>query len=133
MARWENWNIPTIEKPTVRLEWAVPYAALVHEGAESADLIYPARPWVDHALSQFNFEQIFTSKITNPFDLQNAFVQTVNVFIDLCEDAITAPIWYWPKTTYRFNGDVVPPGARDIYDTGELFDSLLVEYLGGVS
>ena len=133
MARWENWNPPTLEKSSVRLEWATPYAALVHEGAETGDRIYPGRPWTDHALSQLNFEQIFANKLGNDFDLQGAFISTVNTFIDLCEEAMTSPIWYWPKVTYRYNGEIVPPGPRDIYDTGELFDSLVIEYLGGVS
>ncbi|EKU98036.1 hypothetical protein Lepto7375DRAFT_7295 [Leptolyngbya sp. PCC 7375] len=133
MAYWKNWNPPTIEKPIARLEWATDYASLVHEGAEDDEFIYPGRPWTDYAVAELDFENIFANKLGNDFNLQGAFVATVNVFIDLCEEAMTSPVWFWPRTTYRYNGDVVPPGERDIYDTGELFDSLIVEYLGGVS
>lgn len=132
MARWENIRLPVIEKPTARLSWNTHYAALVHEGGESSDIIYPGRPWTDYALSKLDFEKVFFSNLDDKFDLQTAFNKTVDVFIDFCQEAMTSPVWYWPSTTYRYNGQIIPPGDRDIYDTGELFNSLDVEYIGGL-
>ena len=130
MARWENWNPPTIEKPKAQVIWDVPYAAMVHEGAETLDIVYPPRPWTDYAIAEMDFNRLFSQRLEE-IDLQSIFNRIVNEFIDLSEEAMSMPIWYWPVTTRRFNGQVVPPGERDIYDTGELFDSLVVEYLGG--
>ena len=133
MARWDSWNPPTLEKPVARLEWSAPYAALVHEGAEGGGVIYPGRPWTDYAIAETDFEQVFKGTFEVVQDLQLAWEATVETFTEACQEAMVTPAWSWPTTTYRYNGDVIPPGPRDIYDIGDLFDSLQVEYLGGVS
>ena len=133
MARWDDWNPPTIEKPVARLEWSAPYAALVHEGAEGGGVIYPGRPWTDYAIAETNFEGIFQETFKAVGGLQVAFQATVEAFVSACQEAMIAPAWYWPTTTYRYNGEIVPPGLRNTYDLGDLYNSLITTYEGGVA
>ncbi|MEM8610405.1 MAG: hypothetical protein AAGF93_00190 [Cyanobacteria bacterium P01_H01_bin.105] len=131
MARWDNWNPPTIERPVAKMEWATEYAALVHEGAEGGGMIYPGRPWTDYAIAQTDFERVFTAAFSTTQNLQVAFQSMVDAFESACRDAMSAPVWYWPVTTLRYNGEVIPPGARDIRDLDELYRSLTIEYQEG--
>ena len=41
------------------------------------------------------------------------------------QNAIASPVWEWPRETLRQNSDLVG-SPRDIYDTGELYDSLVI-------
>ena len=129
MARWENWNPPTLINKTATLEWTAGHASIVHEGAEGPGNSYPARPWTDVALTELDFEKEFTDNL-NDFDLDRAFYLVVAEFIRLCKEAMTSEIWYWYNATQRKNGQLVLPGKRDIYDMGELFNSLIVSYGG---
>ncbi|MFG6101196.1 hypothetical protein U2F10_03010 [Leptothoe sp. EHU-05/26/07-4] len=131
MARWDNWHPPTIEKPVAKFEWGVPYAALVHEGAEGGGIIYPGRPWTDYAIAQTDFERVFTIAFEATQSLQVAFQSIVDAFEGACYEAMSAPVWYWPTMTRRYNGEVVPPGARDIRDLDTLYRSLTIEYQEG--
>ncbi len=131
MARWDNWNPPTIEKPVARFEWNTSYAALVHEGAEGSGIIYPGRPWTDHAIAHTDFERVFTIAFEATQNLQVAFQSMVGAFEGTCYEAMSAPVWYWPTMTRRYNGEIVPPGARDIRDLDELYHSLTIDYQEG--
>ena len=41
---------------------------------------------------------------------------------DQADILMTEQRWYWPRRTYRSNGEIAY-SPRDIYDTGELFNS----------
>ena len=131
MARWENWDPPKIEKPVARFEWGTSYAALVHEGAEGGGVIYPGRPWTDYAIAQTDFERVFVAAFEATQSLQIAFQSIVDAFEGACYEAMAAPVWYWPTITRRYNGEIVPPGARDIRDLDTLYRSLTIEYQEG--
>jgi hypothetical protein len=128
MARWDSWEPPVIEKPVAQFAWEAPYAALVHEGAEGGGIIYPARPWTDHAIAQTDFEKVFASAFKATSNLQSAFESMVDAFEWACQEAMSIKAWYWPTQTYRFNGEIVPPGPRDIRDMDELLNSLNIEF-----
>ncbi|MCC5640636.1 hypothetical protein LC593_33355 [Nostoc sp. CHAB 5844] len=50
---------------------------------------------------------------------------TAEALADSCQDAIASDIWEWPRQTVRQNSDIVS-SPRDIVDTGELYDSLVI-------
>lgn len=129
MARIENWNPPTISKSTCVYGWNVPYAALVHEGAVGAYSNYPARPWTDYAVSQTNLADQFQRTYQSTQSLDLGFEMAATILFDEFHDALIDPIWDWPTTTYRFNGEVVYPGPRNIFDTGDLYRSQTMEIL----
>lgn len=133
MARWDNWNPPTLENPVAQFEWTAPYAALVHEGAEGSGIIYPPRPWTDHAVSETNFEQVFADGFQKDFSLATAFQAVVDAFEDACKVAMSSPIGYWPVATRRYNGQIVPPGPRDARDLDVLYESLVITRQEGFS
>ena len=57
--------------------------------------------------------------------INQAFDVTVEAQGEAFQDAIASDIWEWPRETLRQNGDLVK-SPRDIYDTGELCDSLVI-------
>lgn len=129
MARIENWNPPEISASTCVYTWDVPYAALVHEGAVGLNSNYPARPWTDYATSQTNLTEHFQQTYTQTQSLDLAFEMAATALFDEFHDAIIDPIWDWPTTTYRLNGEIVRPGPRDIFDTGDLYRSQSMEFI----
>ena len=131
MARWDSWEPPMFEKPVAQLEWTTPYAALVHEGAEKEGTIYPARPWTDYATVQTDFESSFAAGFKATGTFQGALQAMVEAFEWACKEAMSIRSWYWPRATYRYNGDVVPPGPRDIRDLDTLYNSLNIDYQEG--
>lgn len=52
-----------------------------------------------------------------------AFDATIDKLDVALDDAITGEYWEWQNETLRKNGDLIPPGLRDIVDTGNLLDS----------
>lgn len=57
--------------------------------------------------------------------INKAFDLVVEVQGEAFQNAIASDIWEWPRETLRQNGDLVS-SPRDIYDTGELYDSLVI-------
>jgi hypothetical protein len=57
--------------------------------------------------------------------INRAFDVVVEVQGEAFQNALTSDIWEWPRETLRQNGDLVS-SPRDIYDTGELYDSLVI-------
>lgn len=67
--------------------------------------------------------KIDTNKINSV--IARSFDVAVEALADSCQGAIADDIWDWPRQTVRRNGDVVD-SPRDILDTGELYDSLVI-------
>lgn len=65
-----------------------------------------------------NLSQI-NSAINKAFDIAGEAQK------DAFQDAITSDIWEWDRETVRRNGETVS-SPRDIVDTGELYDSLVI-------
>lgn len=57
--------------------------------------------------------------------INRAFDVVVDAQGEAFQNALTSDIWEWPRETLRQNGDLVS-SPRDIYDTGELYDSLVI-------
>jgi hypothetical protein len=57
--------------------------------------------------------------------LNRAFDVAVEAQKDAFQDAIASDIWEWERETVRRNGETVT-SPRDIIDTGELYDSLVI-------
>ncbi|QKQ75656.1 hypothetical protein [Nostoc sp. TCL240-02] len=57
--------------------------------------------------------------------INKAFDVAVEAQAEAFQNAIVSDIWEWPRETLRQNSDVVS-SPRDIYDTGELYDSLVI-------
>lgn len=71
-------------------------------------------------MSKINIDQSKLNSI-----ISRAFDVTVEVQGDAFQNAIASDIWEWPGETLRQNGDLVS-SPRDIYDTGELYNSLVI-------
>jgi phage gpG-like protein len=71
-------------------------------------------------VSKINIDQSKLNYIIN-----KAFDVTVEAQGEAFQNAIASDIWEWPRETLRQNRDVVS-SPRDIYDTGELYDSLVI-------
>ncbi|MBW4677671.1 MAG: hypothetical protein KME52_27830 [Desmonostoc geniculatum HA4340-LM1] len=57
--------------------------------------------------------------------INKAFDVVVEAQGEAFQNAIASDIWEWPRETLRNNGDLVD-SPRDIYDTGKLYDSLVI-------
>jgi phage gpG-like protein len=57
--------------------------------------------------------------------INKAFDVVVEAQGEAFQNALVSNIWEWPRETLRQNGDLVS-SPRDIYDTGELYDSLVI-------
>ncbi|HYX18334.1 MAG TPA: hypothetical protein VE944_29005 [Nostoc sp.] len=57
--------------------------------------------------------------------INKAFDVVVEAQGEAFQNAIASDIWEWPRETLRQNSDIVS-SPRDIYDTGELYDSLVI-------
>ncbi|MEH2384898.1 MAG: hypothetical protein V7K14_03705 [Nostoc sp.] len=57
--------------------------------------------------------------------INKAFDVVVEVQGEAFQNALMDDIWEWPRETLRQNSDLVG-SPRDIYDTGELYDSLVI-------
>ncbi|MEH2033380.1 MAG: hypothetical protein V7K67_27795 [Nostoc sp.] len=57
--------------------------------------------------------------------INRAFDVVVEVQGEAFQNALLSDIWEWPRETFRQNKDLVG-SPRDIYDTGELYDSLVI-------
>lgn len=71
-------------------------------------------------MSKINIDQSKLNSIIN-----RAFDVTVEAQGEAFQNAIASDHWEWPRETLRQNGDLVK-SPRDIYDTGELYDSLVI-------
>lgn len=61
--------------------------------------------------------------------LSKAFTEAVEQLVIDSQSTIADDRWEWPRQTKRRNGDVVG-SPRDIVDTAQLFDSLVVSQQG---
>ena len=61
--------------------------------------------------------------------IAGAWQETVNAYAENCQTEIEAVKWQWDGTTLRRNGSIAG-SPRDIYDTGDLFDSQTIEIDG---
>lgn len=57
--------------------------------------------------------------------INKAFDVAVEAQGEAFQNALLYDTWEWPRETLRQNGDLVS-SPRDIYDTGELYDSLVI-------
>ncbi|HYW17714.1 MAG TPA: hypothetical protein VE956_00120 [Nodularia sp. (in: cyanobacteria)] len=57
--------------------------------------------------------------------INRAFDLAVEAQGEAFQNALASDIWEWPRETLRQNSDLVS-SPRDIYDTGELYDSLVI-------
>ena len=68
--------------------------------------------------------------------LNSAINKAFDVSVDALglsfQNAIASDRWEWPRETLRQNGDLVS-SPRDIYDTGELYDSLVISRTGNAA
>ena len=67
--------------------------------------------------------KIDLSKINSA--INRAFDVAIEAQKDAFQDAIASDIWEWERETMRRNGEKVT-SPRDIVDTGELYDSLVI-------
>lgn len=61
---------------------------------------------------------------------QEAFEVTVQQVSEGCDRELESDKWDWPRETLRKSGNLIPPGLRDIIDTGELLESKEVSVEG---
>ncbi|MEH1785578.1 MAG: hypothetical protein V7L23_08300 [Nostoc sp.] len=64
--------------------------------------------------------------------INRAFDVVVEAQGEAFQNALTSDIWEWPRETLRQNKDLVG-SPRDIYDTGELYDSLAISRTGSAA
>lgn len=71
-------------------------------------------------MSKINIDQSKLNSIIN-----RAFDVAVEAQGEAFQKALVDDRWEWPRETRRHNSDLVG-SPRDIYDTGELYDSLVI-------
>ena len=126
-----NWIDPQI--PNIRI------AKLVSEPSYSHDVHYgetredgsqsPARPFIDAAIAQTDFEESVAEEFKISCDIADAFDATAILLHGNIREQIESPIWKWDKVTIRSDGSKVST-PRDIVDTGYLRDNQKL-YLDG--
>jgi hypothetical protein len=118
-----NWNPPKIAAQKAAYKWSAPHALIVHEGAVMANgTVLPARRWTDFAIAQNPVAQTMVNHHRSSDSIDLAFRATAETLNSEFRSAIETPIWNWPRTTKRSNGDVVG-SPRDAVDTGELINA----------
>lgn len=126
-----TWNEPDLNIPDDAIAtytWGdgIDYAADVYFG----DGYSPGRPWVDHVVD--DEDQLLESLLQDslvPYDVGQTFINFAYSLGFAFQDAIEAPIWFWPNDTVRSDGTIVG-SPRDIVDTGMLRDSQTIELTG---
>lgn len=90
----------------------------------------PARPWADYVIDDEEgiLDDLLAMSI-EPDDITQTFINFAFSLGFAFQDAIEAPIWYWPNFTVRSSGNIVG-SPRDIVDTGALRDSQTIEFTG---
>ncbi|MEH2393874.1 MAG: hypothetical protein V7K21_20145 [Nostoc sp.] len=78
-------------------------------------------------MSKININQSKLNSIIN-----RAFDVAAEAQGEAFQNAITSDIWEWPRETLRQNSDLVG-SPRDIYDTGGLYDSLVISRTTGAA
>lgn len=78
-------------------------------------------------MSKINIDQSKLNSIIN-----RAFDVVVEAQGEAFQNAIASDQWEWPRETLRQNKDLVS-SPRDIYDTGELYDSLVISRTGNAA
>lgn len=121
-----TWNPPKITNNLGRYTYDIHYAALVHEGADSSQFHYPARPWTDRAAAEADMEAQFKQFYQQTGSVNAAFNLLVEWFAEQMQAKLMSSEWPWPHLTLRENGSVAGL-VRDIFDTGDLYRSLQVE------
>lgn len=118
-----NWNPPKVSRQRAVYRWSAPHAVYVHEGAVlNNGTVLPARRWTDYAIANTPIPQVFASEYQISGSLDGAFRLLANRLDDAFRLAIESPIWDWPRSTKRSNGETVFT-PRDIVDQGTLRDS----------
>jgi hypothetical protein len=127
-----NWNPPKIAPQKATYKWSA-HALIVHEGAVLDNgTVLPSRRWTDHAIAQTPIAQTMAAHHNTSGSIDLAFQATAETLNREFRSAIESPIWSWPRTTKRSNGDVVG-SPRDAVDTEELINSqsMRVEVIHG--
>jgi hypothetical protein len=119
-----DWDPPRPTLSKGQFEWAVDYAADVHEGRERRDgSDMPARPFAMAAVDESDPEELFRHLfIENNLDFDAAFIAFLDWYNEAFEFYIEDDRWEWDRTTLRRNGQVVT-SPRDAVDTGNLLRS----------
>ncbi len=123
-----SWNPPKITTKKVVFEWTANHASIVHNGSFGSDnvRIFP-RPFVTRTAAKTDVPDLFENNFLRTQDFNAAFRDTAGDLAELFTDAIESKTWYYPTKTYRSNGSVAT-SPRDILDTKELRDSLIVAF-----
>lgn len=115
-----NWTPPKIESAIATYHSSADYSIEVHEGDRSRGR--PPRRWVDAVLT----EQPPVKQVVEHFqvsgDINLAFEQMADDFLESCRSMIQSVVWYWPRMTRRSDGSIVQ-SPRDIVDTGHLLET----------
>ena len=118
-----NFNPPDISTTRAYFAWTVPYAAIVHEGAQRVDGTWmPARPFTDAAIQEIDIELSIADLYQESEDLGQAFRGAMYELSDGFQAMILDPRWGWDRPTVRSDGSVVFT-PRNIYDEGDLLRS----------
>lgn len=129
MAYWRSWNPPEIPvELSSRHKWggpSAPHAIAVFFGFEDG---HAPRPWTEYAIDNSDHEGMLSEAVV-PMDITETFVNYSYSLSFEFTEAIEAPIWDWPRKTWRANGEVVG-SPRNIVDTGALRDSQEIEFYG---
>ena len=126
-----TWNEPDLNIPDEAIAtytWGdgLDYAADVYFG----DGYSPGRPWVDYVIDDEEdlLEGLLQDSL-QPYDVGETFVNLAYSLGFAFQDAMEAPIWFWPNQTERSDGSIVD-SPRDIVDTGSLIGSQTIEFTG---
>jgi hypothetical protein len=118
-----NWTPPQIKAQKAVYRWSALHAVYVHEGAVMKNgTVLPARRWTDFAVAQTPVAQIMTDRCRAGQSVDFAFREMATDLDQAFTTAIESPIWDWPRTTQRSNGETVG-SPRNIVDEGTLRDS----------
>lgn len=126
---WNDINLHIPGEAIALYSWggeSAPHAANVYFGDGSSH----GRPWADYVIDdEENILEGLLQQSLVPYDVEQTFVNFAFSLGFAFQDAIEAPIWFWPNNTQRSDGTIVG-SPRDIVDTGALRDSQSIELIG---
>lgn len=103
--------------------WDSEYAAINHNGSFSENIRRQPRPWVYKTISDFSVESEIQKEFDRTQNIVTAFKSTAETLGNEFTKTIESPVFFYPTTTYRMNGEVVT-SPRNVVDMGDLRDSL---------
>lgn len=118
-----KFNPPKIPIKKATYVWNSEYAAINHNGSFSEEIRRQPRPWVYKTISDFSVESELQKEFDRTQNITTAFKNTAIKLGEEFTNTIESPVFFYPTTTYRKNGEVVT-SPRNVVDMGDLRDSL---------